>query len=106
MTIVIVPPVGVVTAAPSGAALESPPPPVAVPPGGTFPVVATGGALPPCGVTEAEGADGRPGPALFDAVTVNVYASPFANPVTEALVPTAPTGCPSEPVVTSCGVTV
>ena len=106
MTIVIVPPVGVVTAAPSGAAAELPSPAVTVPPDAAFPADAAGGALPACGVTELEGADGSPGPALFDAVTVNVYASPFVSPVTEALVPPTPTGVPSEPAVTSCGVTV
>jgi hypothetical protein len=34
------------------------------------------------GVTALEGADAGPVPALFDAVTVNVYAVPFDRPLT------------------------
>ena len=34
------------------------------------------------GMAEAEGDDARPGPALFCAVTVNVYAVPLARPST------------------------
>jgi hypothetical protein len=34
------------------------------------------------GVTELEGSDAGPAPAEFVAVTVNVYAVPFASPVT------------------------
>lgn len=36
------------------------------------------------GVTEFESADGRPVPAEFVAVTVNVYAVPFVKPLTVA----------------------
>jgi len=34
------------------------------------------------GVTAAEAPDAAPVPAVFVAVTVNVYAVPFVNPVT------------------------
>ena len=48
------------------------------------------------GVTELEAADAGPVPALLVAVTVNVYATPFASPVTvigePEPVPVAPNG--------------
>ena len=72
MTIETVPPVGVVTEAPSGEAPEVPPPIATVPPAGAVLVPAAGGAAPACGVTAAEGADAGPGPAMFEADTVNV----------------------------------
>jgi hypothetical protein len=53
-------------------------PPLAVTPVGAPGTVA--------GVTDAEGAEAGPVPTAFDAVTVKVYAVPFASPLTVAVV--------------------
>jgi hypothetical protein len=60
------------------------------------------------GVTAPEGADSTLGPTEFVALTVNVYAVPFVNPDTFALVAggdpvTVVTGCAADPIY---GVTV
>jgi hypothetical protein len=47
-------------------------------------VAEAGGGFPLCGVTAADGDDGRLLPAAFVAATVKVYAVPSARPVTVA----------------------
>src|SRR6516165_3268508 len=45
------------------------------------PVVCTRGGAPSSGITALEGGDGGLSPMAFVAVTVNVYAVPFARPL-------------------------
>src|SRR5438552_7064332 len=52
--------------------------------GSAVPVAVTGGGLSGCGVTGLEGEDGSLVPAVFVAVTVNVYVVSFVSPVMRA----------------------
>ena len=100
--IVTVPPVGVVTAVVTGAGADGPAlvgSVVTVPPAGGLPDAALGVELPNCGVTAFDAADGTLVPALFVAVTVNMYAVPFKieGPETTALVALPPTTAVAPP---------